>query len=112
MKPERYVPQNKRLKKLTDDMIEKVEGEVKALLHESRNALRFTGKYDTTKTSFDTHNTYYSEAMGIFKALYVLGYGFYGAINQTAFQSRNGSHKCEYCLEKYPCDKYLQKPPT
>ena len=71
----------KRLKKLPDDLIEKVEGEVKAILHAHRDALRNRGM-DSIRIPWDVTCGYFGEAFGIFRALHIMGYGYHGARNR------------------------------
>jgi len=74
-----------KFKELSACLMNDVEREVKALLHASRDSLR-NQKKDTKKITFSVNNTYYGEALGIFKGLYLLGYGYYGPTNLNAFE--------------------------
>jgi len=124
----------KRLKKLPDDLIEKVEGEVKAILHAHRDALRNRGM-DSIRIPWDVTCGYFGEAFGIFRALHIMGYGYHGAHNVPAIEDRHpkvsnvkqdrqnlnwwmgrlqeevlqeegfeGNHECAYCFKKWGKD--------
>ena len=100
---------------------EKVEKEVKMMLHAHRDCLRNRG-IDTTSTSYDVRDGYYGEAFGVMRGLQALGYGtLRGAVNvdepnnlrfwfdklaQEVLEEENynGSNECNICLEKYGKD--------
>lgn len=71
----------KRLKLIPPRLKKKVEGEVKALLHASREVMRIRKQYDTTKIRFCVYDGYYGEAFGIMRGLNILGYGYFGSSN-------------------------------
>lgn len=129
-----YVIAKKHLKRIPDQLISDVEGEIKAILHACRDCLRNQDK-DTIRISWEVNNGYYGEAFGIMRALHMLGYGYYGAGNLTAKEEDppqiynitqneqnlnwwrhrleqevldeegfDGDHRCEYCLKKYKKD--------
>lgn len=113
---------------------EKLEAEIKMMLHASRDCLRtkyhsaldrgFTGSqpqsaYDPKKVRFVASDGYYGEAFGIVRACHVLGWGEYGAVNvegtlQFWFQrleddvlheeNFGGSGECDICLKRYGKD--------
>lgn len=118
-----------RYKKLTDKQIQKVEAEVKMMLHASRDCLRNQG-HDATLISFDSNDGYFGEAFGILRDLMALGYGYFGADNvqdkddpyrnlkfwfssleAEVLKEENfqGTHECDYCLEKYGKDTVRKK---
>lgn len=118
----RYMP---RYKKITDKQIQKVEAEVKMMLHASRDCLRNQGA-DTTVVPFNSNDGYYGEAFGILRGLMVLGYGYFGADNvddpynlkfwfskleAEVLKEENfrSNHECDYCLEKYGKDSVRKK---
>lgn len=74
---------NSRLKKIPDKMIKRIEGEIKALLHSERDALR-NKKINTSEIRFDCNNAYHGEAFGIMRGLHLLGYGYFGSSNLDA----------------------------
>lgn len=121
--------ENKRFKKLSLDLIRRVEGEVKAMLHCHRDTLRNTGK-NTLKVTFDVREGFQGEAFGIMRGLNILGYGFFGSDNLDATHDGHPqpytnlkwwfsklehevleeegyydkTHRCKYCLERYKKD--------
>lgn len=71
----------KRLKEIPEKLKKIVEGEVKALLHTSRDTMRIRGEYDTKSVRFSCRDGYYGEAFGIMRGLNILGYGYFGSSN-------------------------------
>lgn len=101
-----------------------IEAEVKMMLHAHRDCLRIKG-VDTKKTSFDARDGYYGEAFGIMRALKVLGFGDFGAVNHphtlSAWFNRlerevlaeehfEGDGKCEHCFKQYGHDDARPRP--
>jgi hypothetical protein len=110
-------------------MREKIEAEVKLMLHCHRDTLRNQGKVDTTHIRVDVTEGFYGEAFGIMRALQVLGYGQFESSNlpgtkhgfkqdiqnlrwwfceieeevlkEEGFYTDN---RCKWCLEKYGKD--------
>jgi hypothetical protein len=77
-----------KYKILSEKMINKIEAEVKMMLHAHRDCLRnkFVGKHvldasDPKTISFDCRDGYYGESFGIMRGLEVLGYGYFGSVN-------------------------------
>lgn len=68
------------LKPITPEMVDCVEGTVKALLHAERDCLRNQDK-DTENIAFDCNNGYHGEAFGIMRALEIQGFGLFGSSN-------------------------------
>lgn len=101
-----------------------IEQELKAMLHAHRDCLRNLGV--SLKHPFDIKDGYYGEAFGMLRALSVLGYGFFGAVNvgyeqgdldhnlnywlsrleKEVLDEENwyGDHRCEFCFNKYGKD--------
>lgn len=112
-------------------MREKLAAAVKMMLHASRDAMRIRwngGVYrpvngesraDPKKIRFDARCGYYGEAFGILRAMKVIGWGYYGAINTPgslnewfnrlkrevlAEEHFDGSGECDHCLRRYGRD--------
>lgn len=90
-----YVPpqfsktEPRNLKGIPQGLFDAVCGEIKGLLHASRDCLR--NKYihdkdafDPAKVTFHVADGYYGEAFGILRALHIQGYGVFGAVNIDA----------------------------
>lgn len=120
-----------RLKRIPDKLIERIEGEVKALLHAGRDTLRNHGD-NTSRISFSCNEAYYGEAFGIMRALHLMGYGYFGSSNLDAVAERHdpnaqpiwnlrwwfgqlerevldeenfyGDGHCDYCMNRYHND--------
>lgn len=103
---------------LDQEMKAKIEAEILMMLHASRDCLRTKG-IDTGAVSFHAMDGYYGEAFGVMRALRVLGYGDFGAVNiagnlsswfhdleQCCLVEENfrGSNECDHCLERYGKD--------
>lgn len=103
---------------LDPEMKGRIEQEILLMLHASRDCLR-TKKVDTAKVRFHCADGYYGEAFGIMRALKVLCYGDFGAVNVEGNLSswfRNledrclreenfrGSNECDHCVERYGKD--------
>jgi hypothetical protein len=73
-----------RLKKISVALKNDVEGEIKAILHASRDCLRNQKRLDTSKVSFSANDGYYGEAFGVMRGLQILGYGYFGSSNLDA----------------------------
>ena len=118
-----------RVKKLPDEVWEKVIEEMRSLLHASRDCLRnqFNSgmnqhAFDPSKTPWTVNDGYYGEAFGMLRSLVAMGYAYYGANNTPAerenaqwlfsevcnnvLQEENfdGSGECDHCLEKWGKD--------
>jgi len=114
------------------DMLEALGGEIKALLHSNRDAMRNRG-IDTRTWAFDVRDGYYGEAFGILRALFVMGYGYLGPVNISGLEDKrreclqpeqnlnwwfselnrevlaeegwaDKTHRCEWCRERYGKD--------
>ena len=120
-----------RYKKIPVSLINQIEGEIKALLHASRDTLRNHGE-NTSHIRFDSREAYYSEAFGIMRTLHIQNYGWFGSSNLNALQEEplkakqpinnlrwwfgkledevleeedfKGNGRCEYCLKRYHQD--------
>lgn len=129
--PKYYTDTDRRetFKVIPLQLIKRVEGTAKALLHAHRDSLRNTGK-NTLKVTFNCVEGYYGEAFGIMRGLELLGYGYFGASNNDATHDGHPqhqtnlrwwfdtivhevleeegfydkSHRCEYCLKVYGKD--------
>lgn len=75
----------KKFKSIVPALKQKVEEEVKMLLHASRDCLR-NQKRDTTKISFSVTDGYYGEAFGVMRALQLLGYGKFSSSNLNGIE--------------------------
>ena len=75
-----YAPIRMGKKKMSERLMKRVEGEIKALLHASRDCLRNRG-VDTNKISFSCNDGYHGEAFGIMRTLSIQGYGYFGSNN-------------------------------
>ena len=93
-------------------------GEIKAALHASRDCLR-NNHVDTTTITFDARDGYYGEAFGILRAMSVMGFGSFGAVNDQESldhwfeylksevlkeENFGGSGECAYCLSMFGRD--------
>jgi len=67
-------------KKINQKLKEKVETEIKMMLHAHRDCLRNQEK-DTTEITFKVTDGYYGECFGIMRCLQLLGYGVLGSCN-------------------------------
>lgn len=118
------------MKKLNKKQEKAIEDEIKMMLHAHRDCLR-NQKVDTTKVTFNVNDGYYGEAFGILRALQVLGYGKFGAMNVCdnehpkwslnwwmynierevlAEENFNGNNMCDHCCEKYGKDAVRTRP--
>lgn len=103
---------------LTADTKAKIEAEMVMILHAHRDCLRNRGR-DTGGFTFDINDGYYGEAVGIMRALKVLGLGDFGAVNKPgnlsswlsdlerrvlAEENFGGSNECDYCLKRFGKD--------
>ncbi len=96
------------MKKLNDDLLNKIKSEIKILLHASRNSMRNRGE-DTTKTCFSVVDTWYGEAIGILHGLDLLGYVYSDLLEELKKEvlKEEGfytDHRCKHCLELYGQD--------
>lgn len=104
---------------LTDEQKKAFEDEIAMMLHASRDCLRTKGRHDAARIRFDVSDGYYGEAFGILRALKVLGYAEFGAVNHDdtlsawlrAIENRvlaeenfGGSNECDHCLARYGKD--------
>lgn len=112
---------NKSFKKLSEKHEQAIKNEIKLMLHAHRDCLR-NRCVDTSKETFDCRDGYYGEAFGVIRALQVLGYGNFGAVNtpqvktnllwwfeeicQEVLREENfgGNNNCVHCLERYGKD--------
>ena len=80
-----------------------IADEVKMMLHAHRDCLRNLG-VDTKTIRFDCRDGYYGEAFGVMRALSVLGYGRFGAVNLPEEYSNLrwwfAADKCDAALER------------
>jgi len=81
----------KMLKRIPDDLKDKVEAKVRIILHAGRDCLRNQGR-DTVNISFDANDGYFGEAFGIFRCLEMMGYGYYGSSNLDAITEQGPNH--------------------
>jgi len=140
VKSQYFELKNKSLKKLSLKLIQAVEGEVKALFHAARDAMR-NKKVNSRIYHFDCDNSYYGEAFGIMRGLNIQRYGYFGPDNLNAFDDTSrcvknithskqnlkwwfsqlewevlkeenfyGDNHCDYCLEKYHKDDVRKRP--
>jgi hypothetical protein len=105
----------------------KLAKEIKMMLHASRDCLRTrfmadTSRPDPRKVRFVASDGYYGEAFGIIRAIEVLGWGEYSAVNVEgnlhhwfqqlqnevlAEENFRGSGRCERCLKVFHKDDLL-----
>jgi len=81
-------------KAITPEMIKRIEGTVKALLHSSRYSLR-TKDVDTSNISFSVNNVYLGEAFGIMRGLEIMGYGRFSSSNLDGLHDSSTIHKAK-----------------
>lgn len=111
------------MKNLPDNLKRALEAEIKMMLHAHRDCLR-NQKVDTLRIQFDCRDGYYGEAFGILRALVVMGYGKFGAVNrndtlnywfanlQKEVLKEEGfdtDHQCDHCYERYGKDDVRSK---
>lgn len=76
---------DKKFKEIDDELIKHISGEIKGMLHASRDCLRnkqIAGeKIDTGEIAFQAFDGYYGEAFGMIRTLHILGYGYMGSSN-------------------------------
>lgn len=85
-----YPETAKILKPIPDELKVKVEGEIKALLHASRDCYRNQLKFNPLQIRFTVNDGYYGEAFGIMRALHIMGYGYFGPVNLDALEDNYG----------------------
>jgi len=71
--------ENKLSTELPEDKRKELGEEIKLMLRANREMLVRRG--DATKYRFDARDGYYGEAFGILRALKILGFGKFGAVN-------------------------------
>lgn len=121
------------LRHITPEMLDCVEGQVKALLHAERDCLRNQDK-DTENIAFDCNNGYHGEAFGIMRALEIQGFGRFESSNLDgihhgfdqpeqnlrywfsqleqevlAEEGFRGDGHCAYCFERWNKDDRSRK---
>ena len=79
----------KKFKKLTPELVKKIEEEVKGMLHASRDIMRNRFIYDSIKNSNPklvryNYDELYGAAFGVMRCLHVMGYGYWGSNNLNA----------------------------
>jgi hypothetical protein len=107
-----------RFKKLNEKQRQKIEVEVKLMLHAGRDCQRNLG-VDTTFFRHDCNNPYYAEAFGIMRGLAVMGYGdlevgdspfrlksWFDNLADEVLKEENfgDNNHCDFCLRHYGKD--------
>lgn len=105
--PRLIITEPEELRGVPQDLFDAVCGEIKGLLHASRDCLRNKKLFDQeasdpAEISFHAADGYYGEAFGILRALHLQGYGVFGAVNIDAmsnhFRGPRGAHRREQNL--------------
>jgi hypothetical protein len=121
----------RRFRRMPPELIDRIEAEVKAVLHDSRDALR-NRREDTTKLPWNANDSWYAEAFGVMRGLALLHYGYTGGpVNLDGLRHGKGAtqpqqnlkwwfeqltdevlaeegfgkdNKCAYCLKRFGKD--------
>ncbi len=104
---------------LSKEQLDAISREIRMILHAGRDCLRNQGM-DTSIVRFS--DGYYGEALGIMRALTILGHGYMGSINvetpelnvrfwlekleNEVLDEENfgGSNECDFCVERWGKD--------